>query len=253
MRIPFISGNHKMNKTLSEAVEYSKNLIDRVKNVKPSDAEIMIAPTFTSLSKLAEIFKGSNIKLGAQNCHYEKNGAFTGEISIDMLKNIGVDYVIIGHSERRHIFNESNELLNKKAKAVLKSELKLVFCIGEKEEEREAGITNSINEIQLRTGMKGISKDYANNIIIAYEPVWAIGTGKTATPDDAQNAHIYIRKILSDIFGEKNSETMRILYGGSVKPENIKELMSQKDIDGVLVGGASLKFDSFERIIKFNS
>lgn len=251
MKVPFIAGNHKMNKTVEEVIDYAENLIKRTKSVK-SSVEILIAPPFTSLYKLNEIFKNTNVKLGSQNCHYEKKGAFTGEISPNMLKELGVEYIILGHSERRHVFGESNELINKKVNAVLNAKLKPILCIGEKEEEREAGITNCINELQLKTCLKGISDNQVENLTIAYEPVWAIGTGKTASPEDAQNAHSYIRDVLANLFGNLKAENIRILYGGSVKAENIKELMAQKDIDGALVGGASLKFDSFERIIKFN-
>jgi len=253
MRIPLIAGNHKMYKTVTEAIDFAKNLIEKVKDVKPSETEILIATPFTSLYKLSEILKGTNIKLGSQNCHYEDNGAFTGEISPLMLKEISVEYVILGHSERRHIFGESNEFINKKVKAALNSGLKPILCIGEKEDERELELTDCINEMQLRSCLKDIPKEQAMNITIAYEPVWAIGTGKTATPKDAQDAHKYIRRILSKMYGENFANNIRILYGGSVKRENIKELIAQNDIDGALVGGASLKFDSFERIIKFNS
>ncbi len=251
MRKPLIAGNHKMNKTITEGLDYIKNLIEKVQKV--NDVEILICPPYTSLYSIYEITKITNVKIGSQNCHYEKNGAYTGEISIDMLKESGVEYIILGHSERRHVFGETNDTINKKVKAVLEAKLNVILCIGEKEEQRDISITDCINEIQLKSCLKGIDKKYYKNLVIAYEPVWAIGTGKTATPEDAQSAHVYIRKVLKNIFDENTANEIRILYGGSVKPDNIKSLMSKSDIDGVLVGGASLKFDSFEKIIKFNS
>jgi triosephosphate isomerase len=251
MRKPLIAGNHKMNKTITEGLDYIKKLIEKVETI--NNVEILICPPYTSLYSIYEITKITNIKIGSQNCHYEKSGAFTGEVSIDMLKETGVEYIIVGHSERRHVFGETNEMINKKVKAVLENNLNVILCIGEKEDQRENGITDCINEIQLRSCLKGIDKKYFDNIVIAYEPVWAIGTGKTATPEDAQNAHFHIRNILKSIFDENAANDIRILYGGSVKPDNIKSLMNKNDIDGVLVGGASLKFDSFEKIIKFNS
>jgi triosephosphate isomerase len=253
MRKPLIAGNHKMNMTISEVLDYAKNLIERVEKVNNKDIEILICPPYISLYSLYEITKITNIKIGAQNCHYEENGAFTGEVSVKMLKNAGVEYVILGHSERRHIFNESNEFINKKVKKALENDLNVILCIGEKEEERDNDITNCVNEIQLKSCLKDIDKKYHKNLVIAYEPVWAIGTGKTATPEDAQSAHSYIRQVLSNIYNQDIANDIRILYGGSVKPHNINNLVSQKDIDGALVGGASLKFDSFEKIIKFNS
>lgn len=253
MRLSFIAGNHKMYKTVNEVVEFGKDFLERVKNVNSNNVEILIAPPFTSITKLSEIFNNTNIKLGAQNCCSEEEGAFTGEVSVKMLSEIGVDYVILGHSERRHIFNECDSLINKKVKTVLKADLKPILCIGEKEEERELGLTNCVNETQLRKGLDGISKEDMNNVTIAYEPVWAIGTGKTATPKDAQEAHKYIRELLSNLYDKNLADSVRILYGGSVKPENVKDLMAQDDIDGALVGGASLKSDSFEKIVKFDS
>jgi triosephosphate isomerase len=244
MRRPFIAANWKMNKTIPEAREFINLFLPSVTDIK--DTDIVIAPPFTALFSVAELLRGSNIKLSAQNVFYEDMGAYTGEVSPLMLKDAGCDYVIIGHSERRHYFGEGDEILNKKVRASLRNGLNVIFCIGETLKEREEGMTFKILERQLSGGLKDLD---LSGIIIAYEPVWAIGTGRTATPDQAQEAHAFIRsrvRTLSDA-----ADSLRILYGGSVTPENIDSLMACPDVDGALVGGASLKPDTFERIVRF--
>ncbi|HOJ63980.1 MAG TPA: triose-phosphate isomerase [Spirochaetota bacterium] len=250
MRKYLIAGNWKMNLTPSEAKKYTKQLVDSIKNV-PDDVMVMITPSFVSLPLVAEVLKGSIIKLGAQNVNDNEKGAFTGEVSADMLLDIGVEYVIIGHSERRHIYKESNELINKKILFALKKGLKPVFCIGELIEEREAGKTNEVLKTQIVEGLKNVSKEDMKNVIIAYEPVWAIGTGKVATPEIAEDAHKFCRNLIKDLYDNSVSENIIIQYGGSVIDTNVDGLMKQPDIDGALVGGASLKLESFTRIVNF--
>ncbi|MCK4907013.1 MAG: triose-phosphate isomerase [Spirochaetes bacterium] len=249
MRKPFLAGNWKMNKTVDEAVELAKELVENVGDVK--DRDILICPTSLCLTEVAKIVKGTSVKLGAQNMSFEDSGAFTGEVSADMLLAAGCDYVIIGHSERREYYHEDNEAVNKKAKKALEKGINAIVCVGEKLEEREAGKAESVVEDHLKGAFSGISGEDAVKITIAYEPVWAIGTGKTATPEDADNMHAFIRKTLADIYDEAAAEKMRIQYGGSVKDSNVDELMARENIDGALVGGASLKADSFARIVKF--
>lgn len=249
-RKPFLAGNWKMYKTSSEAENFAKEFKSLVSDVK--DRDILICATFTLLPVLAKEFKDTNIMLGAQNMYFEKEGAFTGEVSPVQLIDAGVKYVILGHSERRHIFGETDTLINKKVKAALNYGLLPILCVGELLEEREAGKTESVVKTQVVEGFKGLSKDEALKVTIAYEPVWAIGTGKTATPEDADSVHSFIRKVLAEIYDNDLSEKIRIQYGGSVKPENIDSLMAKPNIDGALVGGASLKADSFTRIVKFN-
>lgn len=245
MRRPFIAANWKMNKTTSETQEFLSGFITAVEDV--TDADIVIAPPFTSLSIAAEKLKGTNIILAAQDVFYEEKGAYTGEISPLMLIDIGCNYVIIGHSERRQYFHETDEIVNKKIKAAKKVGLKIIFCIGESLEEREAGKTFDVLKREIEKGLNGTDIE---DIVIAYEPIWAIGTGKTATSEQAQEAHAYIRERLKILYGNKGDE-IRILYGGSVTPENIDSLMACKDVDGALVGGASLKVESFVRLVKF--
>ncbi len=245
MRRPLIAANWKMNKTLEETKSFLNEFISLVKDVK--DIDIVIAPPFTSLYLASTMLQNTNIFLSSQNLFYEEKGAYTGEISPIMLKDIGCSYVIVGHSERRQYFNETDEIINKKIRAARLHNLNVIFCIGESLEERENQKTFDVLKRQLDKGLKDISFE---NIVIAYEPIWAIGTGKTATPEQAQEAHKYIREQLSLKYGDKAKE-MRILYGGSVTPENIDSLMACHDIDGALVGGASLKPDSFARIVKF--
>jgi len=239
-----------MHKTIKEAIILSSELKRQLFEIDPQILEIVIFPAFTALSEVAEVIYDSNIKLGAQNVHWEKEGAFTGEICVPMLKEIGCKYIIVGHSERRSYFKEDDRTINKKLKAVLKEGLFPIFCVGETLEEREKNITFKVLEKQVFQGLESIESLGAEKIVVAYEPVWAIGTGKTATPLIAQEAQAYIRELLRQLYGEV-SATMRILYGGSVKPENIKELMEQPDIDGALVGGASLDPLSFANIVKY--
>ncbi|MCE5194397.1 MAG: triose-phosphate isomerase [Nitrospiraceae bacterium] len=245
MRKPFISANWKMNKTINETKEYFREFIPSVNNL--TDREIIIAPSFTSLSIASELVRDTNIKLAAQNIFYEEKGAFTGEISPAMLLSCGCTYVIVGHSERRQYFNETDEIVNKKVSASNKNGLKVIMCIGESLEQRESGETFEVLNRQIENGLKNISSD---NIVTAYEPIWAIGTGKTATIEQAQEAHAHIRARLKILYGKKADE-IRIIYGGSVTPENVDALMSCNDVDGALVGGASLKPGTFTRIVKF--
>ena len=247
MRKKVIAGNWKMNKDLNESQNLVSGIIDGLGNENKCD--VVVCPPFTSLNEVHSLIKNTPIKLGAQNVYYETDGAFTGEVSTGMLKSVGCDYVIIGHSERRTIFGEKDELLNKKNKKALADGLKVIFCIGESLAQREEGITNSIVEKQLQKGLDGISSEELNNIIIAYEPVWAIGTGKTATPEQAQEVHAFIRNYISQKYSKESGEGLIIQYGGSVKPDNAASLLSQPDIDGALIGGACLKADSFLSII----
>lgn len=248
MRKIVIAGNWKMYKTNQEAVSTLSDLKALAKDVE--NVEIVIGAPFTALSDAVKAVAGSNIKIAAENVYPKLEGAFTGEISSNMLKAIGVSHVIIGHSERREIFKESDEFINEKVKAVLEAGLTPIFCIGEKLEEREAGKTLEVNSNQVRKGLKDLTQDEAKKVIVAYEPVWAIGTGKTATPEMAQETHKEIRAVLADMFGADVADDITIQYGGSMKPENAKDLLSQADIDGGLVGGASLKAESFFEIIK---
>jgi triosephosphate isomerase len=248
MRRPIIAGNWKMFKTISEALELVIGLKRELYQIE--DREIVVCPAYTALSEVAEALNSSNIKLGAQDLFWLDSGAYTGEVSPLMIKNTGCQYVIIGHSERRTYFQETNETVNKKIKAALKYELTPIVCIGETLKERQAGQTFKVIEDQLENGLVDITKEQAFKIVIAYEPVWAIGTGQTATAKQAQDAQAFIRKLLAKKFGQEVSEEIRILYGGSIKPENIKELSQQKDIDGGLVGGASLEINSFVSIVK---
>ncbi len=248
-RIPFIAGNWKMYKDCNQAVETIKTLLELAFEVE--DADIMIAPSFTSLYPVGKILKDSNVKLGAQSICYQKEGAFTGEISASMLLSCGCLYVIIGHSERREIFNETDENINKKINAAINAGLIPILCIGESEAQRDAGDTFKILDKQIELGLKDFFTEDLNNLIIAYEPIWAIGTGKTATDEQAQEVHKFIREEIEAKFGKSLAESIRILYGGSVKPANIKQLMDMPDIDGALVGGASLDAKTFSEIIKY--
>ncbi len=249
MRKPIIAGNWKMHKThkeTSDTIEALKKLVADV-----SDREIIICPPFTSLQIAVQSAKGSNIKIGAQNMHYEDKGAFTGEISPVMIKDLGCEYVIIGHSERRQYFCETDHLIGKKIISALKHNLTPIICVGETLQERETNKTFSVIDTQIRGALKSVNHEQIQKCVIAYEPVWAIGTGKTATKEQAQEVHFYIRNTLSKIYSPEVSDTIRILYGGSVKPENMADLMSQPDIDGGLVGGASLEAETFSKIIKY--
>lgn len=250
-RRPLIAGNWKMYKTPQEAAETARQLVEQVHDV--ADVDIMIAPPFTALESVSRVIQNSLVALGAQNLYWEEEGAYTGEISATMLKSVGCDYSIIGHSERRQYFGETDKTVNQKIHAVLQVGLKPVFCVGETEQEREAGQTFSVLDKQVKKGLESLLPEQLDELIIAYEPVWAIGTGKTATDDQAQEAHQFIRSLIEKGFGNDLSKSIRILYGGSVKPDNIMNLMEMPDIDGALVGGASLSADSFSRIIKFKS
>ncbi|MCX6151464.1 MAG: triose-phosphate isomerase [Ignavibacteriales bacterium] len=249
MRKKIIAGNWKMNNDISA----TKNLINELKTKLQNEnlqTGIIICPPFTSLETASTLVYGTKILLGAQNMHFEDSGAFTGEISANMLKNAGCTFVILGHSERRTIFNESDELINKKMKKALSATLKPIFCVGETLQQREEGITETIIKTQIVEGLKDIKENELENIIIAYEPVWAIGTGRNATPQQAQEVHLFIRTLISKLYSDSAAQNMVIQYGGSVKPDNAKELLSQQDVDGALVGGACLKADSFISIIK---
>lgn len=248
MRKLFVAGNWKMNTSRTEAETLINGLKPLVSDVQ--DVDIAVCPPFVYIDQVAALTGNSNIKVGAQNCYMEPKGAFTGEISPEMLKDCGCSYVIAGHSERRHILGETDAIINQKVKKILEAGLQVILCVGELLDEREAGKTEAVVETQLSGGLKDLSVNDFANITIAYEPVWAIGTGKTATPDQAQEVHAFIRNWLKTQFGEPVSGNCRIQYGGSVKPENARELMSQPDIDGALVGGASLKADQFAAIIK---
>ena len=248
-RKKLIAGNWKMNNSNKEALELVNNLKGLVKDVK--DRDIMIAPTFTCLSDVHNAIKGTNIKLGAQNLYFEEKGAFTGQISADMLLAVGCEYVIIGHSECRDIFGEKDELINKKVKRALDKNLIPVLCVGEHLEEREKGITSDIVSTQTKEAFKGLSDAEAKKVVIAYEPVWAIGTGKTATPQDADDVHKTIRETLKSLYNESVAEGMIILYGGSVNEKNANDLLNMPNIDGALVGGASLVADKFARIVNY--
>jgi len=248
MRRPIIGGNWKMNRGSPEkAREMLEELIPLVQDVK--DVDIIIAPPFTALQE-ASIVKVTKIKLGAQNMYYEENGAYTGEISPLFLKSLEIDYIILGHSERRNIFGETDELINKKLKKALSIELKPIVCIGEHLEDRKAGKTEEIIKKQIDGTFADLSKEEMMKVVIAYEPIWAIGTGETATPEQAAEVHKFIRELLKEKYDEKLSNSVRIQYGGSVKPYNALELFKKEDIDGGLVGGASLEADSFAEIIK---
>jgi len=245
MRRPFLAANWKMHKTIPEAMDFIHSFLPIIAGIR--DVDILIAPPFTALFSVAEKLAGTGVKLSAQNVFYEAKGAFTGEVSPDMLKDAGCEYVIIGHSERRQYFLESDEIINRKIRLSLQSGLRVIFCIGESLSERETGKTFDVLTDQLRNGLDGFD---CQGLVVAYEPVWAIGTGKTATPEQAQEAHSAIRSRLREICGS-HADAMRILYGGSVTPENIDSLMACPDVDGGLVGGASLKPESFARIVKF--
>jgi triosephosphate isomerase (TIM) len=248
-RKPLIAGNWKMYKTPDEAAETAKQLLRHVQGV--TDIDMMIAPTFIALAAVGAAIKNSSIALGSQNLYWEDEGAYTGEVSAPMLKSAGCRFCIIGHSERRQYFGETDETVNKKIRAAVKAGLQPVFCVGETEKERESGKTLSILDKQIKKGLEGLVLQQLNLLTIAYEPVWAIGTGKTATADQAQEVHRFIRSVVQSDLGQTLSDSIRILYGGSVKPDNIASLMAMPDIDGALVGGASLSADSFSKIIKF--
>ena len=244
----YIAGNWKMHKTRAEAAELARALVDQLKDGKH---KYLVAPSFTSLETVAPIVKGTNVRLGAQNCAAEEQGAHTGEVSVLQLKDLGVQTIILGHSERRHSYKEDDALINRKVKLALKHGFEVILCIGELLEEREAGKAEEVCETQTVKGLEGISAAELANIVIAYEPVWAIGTGKTATPEDADAIHAFVRKIIGKLYGADAAEKIIIQYGGSVKQENAAQLMAKENIDGALVGGASLTPETFAPIAKF--
>jgi triosephosphate isomerase (TIM) len=248
-RINYIAGNWKMHKTLGEAENLTASLKEALADC-PN--KLMIAPPFTALETVSKVVKGSNILLGAQNMSFQEEGAHTGEISVNMLQDIGVSVVILGHSERRHTYGETDQFVNQKVKLALKHGLQVILCVGETLEEREADKVNVIVGNQLEKGLADVEENEMEGVTIAYEPVWAIGTGKTATPEDADAVHSFIRKKLAGLYSKKISENTVIQYGGSVKPKNIKDLMSMDNIDGALVGGASLESETFAPIAWFN-
>ncbi len=247
MRKPIIAGNWKMNKTIAEALEFVNEVKDKVQNNK---VEAVICAPFTLLKDLKEATKGTNIKIGAQNMHYEESGAFTGEISPAMLKELNIDYVVIGHSERREYFNETDETVNKKVLKALEVGIDPILCCGETLEEREAGKTKEVCKVQVEKALENVKKEDLSKVVIAYEPIWAIGTGKTATSEDANDVIKYIREVVANLYGELANE-VRIQYGGSVKPQNVAEIMSQSDIDGALVGGASLASSDYTQLVNY--
>ncbi|MHA1281361.1 MAG: triose-phosphate isomerase [Promethearchaeota archaeon] len=249
MRSPIIGGNWKMNKgDPTEAVETVKQLLSLIKDI--SEVDIVVCPPFTALTAIKDLLEGTNVKLGAQNMYFEDKGAFTGEISPQFLKAIGCEFVILGHSERRDIFKESDELINKKLLKALSEGLIPIVCIGEHLEEREADKTMDVIKKQMDLTFKGLTAEQMIKTVIAYEPIWAIGTGKTATPEQAEEVHIFIRKLIKEKYDENIANSIRIQYGGSIKPNNAEDLFKCENIDGGLVGGASLDPESFSEIIK---
>ena len=250
MRIPLIAGNWKLFKTLAEASQLVTGLKALVSDV--TDVEVVVAPVFTALTTAVAATQGSRIQVAAQDCYWENEGAFTGEVSPRLLKDAGCTHVIIGHSERRQFFGETDDTVNRKTKAAVAEGLVVLLCVGETLAEREAGETFAVVERQVAGGLQGVSAEQLRQLVIAYEPVWAIGTGKTASDEQAQEVHAFIRARLAAQYTQADADALRILYGGSVKPENAAGLMAQPDIDGALVGGASLKADSFAAIVRFN-
>jgi triosephosphate isomerase len=249
MRNKYIAGNWKMHKTIGEAMDLATEL---KKALAGSSYKLMVAPPFTALASVAKALEGSNILVGAQNMAAEEQGAHTGEVSVLMLKDAGASAVIIGHSERRLVYGETDELINRKVKLALQHGMEIVLCVGETLEQREASRAEQVVEEQLREDLNGVSADSLASVTIAYEPVWAIGTGKTATPEDAEAMHQHIRRVLEGAYSAAASSSMIIQYGGSVKPANAKGLLSMEDIDGALVGGASLKAETFVPIAEFD-
>jgi triosephosphate isomerase (TIM) len=243
-----IAGNWKMNKTATEAVTLARDIIEEVG--RETSVDIVLFPPFTALSAVAHVLEGQAVKLGGQNMHPEKNGAYTGEVSAEMLRTLYVTHVILGHSERRTYFGETDAFINKKVLAALANQLKPILCVGETLAEREAGSTLAVVQRHVEGGLAGVKPEEITTVIIAYEPVWAIGTGKVATTEQAQEVHAYIRDLLTKLYGATLAQKVRILYGGSMKPANAPELLAQKDIDGGLIGGASLEARSFIDLVK---
>ena len=250
MRKPFVAGNWKMNTDSNTGVALAENIASGSVQVAGQAVTVAVCPPFVYLQSVTKALRSSSIAVGAQDIYFESEGAFTGEINPSMLKDVGCSYCLCGHSERRHVIGESDELINKKVTAAIAGGLLPILCVGELLEEREASQTNDVVTRQVKEGLAGLSAEKLEAVTLAYEPVWAIGTGLTATPEQAQEVHEFIRKLLGQLYDEKIAEEIRILYGGSVKPDNAADLMSQKDIDGSLVGGASLKADDFLAIIQ---
>lgn len=248
MRKSIIAGNWKMHNTVEEAVK----LVTELKPlVKDAECDVVVCPTFVCLDAVKKAAEGTNIKVGAQNMYFEEKGAFTGEVSPNMLQAMGIDYVIIGHSERRQYFNETDESVNKKLKAAFSHNLVPILCVGESLNERESGITSEVIGRQIKLDLSGLTSEMVEKLVVAYEPIWAIGTGKTATKEEANETIAFIRKTIASIYGNDVADKTRIQYGGSVKPSTIKEQMSMSDIDGALVGGASLKAEDFSAIVNY--
>ena len=248
MRKPIIAGNWKMNKPPAEAVELVKGLIPLVKDAK---CDVVVCPTAVCLPVVAEVIKGTNIKLGAQNVHFAEKGAYTGELSAEMLKAVGCEYVIIGHSERRQYFGETDKTVNLRAAAAVKAGLTAIICVGEMKDERVDGYTDILVTYQTQMALKGLTAEELDRVVIAYEPVWAIGTGLTATDEQANETIGVIRKAIADVYGDEVAQKVRIQYGGSMKGSNVKGLMAQPEIDGGLIGGASLKAEDFAQVVNF--
>ena len=250
MRKPFIAGNWKMNTNSNTACELATAVAKRLHEIAAEKATIAVCPPFVYLQGVAKALSSSNVALGAQDVYFKADGAFTGEISVDMLKDVCCTYVLVGHSERRHVLGENDELINAKVKAAITGGLLPILCVGELLEERESNKTEAVVERQLQKGLAGVDAEKLSAVTIAYEPVWAIGTGKTASKEQAQEVHAFIRKLIAKMYNKEAAAAIRIQYGGSVKPSNAKELMDQPDIDGLLVGGASLKADDFVGIVE---
>lgn len=248
MRKAIIAGNWKMHNTIEDAVKFIEELKPQVADAK---CEVVVCPTFVCLDAVVRAAKGTNIKIGAQNMYFEEKGAFTGEVAPGMLEAIGVDYVIIGHSERRQYFNETDETVNKKLKAAFAHNIVPILCVGESLEEREANITEEVIARQIKLDLAGLTAEQAEKLVVAYEPIWAIGTGRTATADQANETISFIRSVIAKVYGAETAEKTRIQYGGSVKPSTIAEQMAKSDIDGALVGGASLVVSDFSAIVNF--
>jgi triosephosphate isomerase (TIM) len=246
-RKKLIAGNWKMNKTSADGVAIARDLVIAIG--KQLDVDVVVCPPFTAIESVGKVLDGSNVKLGAQNMHHEASGAFTGEVSAPMLRAIFATHVILGHSERRTFFGDTDEVVNKKVLSALKNQLRPIFCVGETLAERESGATLKVVQTQVERGLEGVNKEQAASVVVAYEPVWAIGTGKVATTEQAQEVHAFIRGLLAKLFTEPVAQRIRILYGGSMKPSNAPELLSQKDIDGGLIGGASLEARSFVELV----
>ncbi len=250
MRTPFVAGNWKMVGDKTSSVALAQGVVAGSREVAGHGVQVAVIPPFVYLATVAEAISASGVALGAQDVYFEAKGAFTGEISPAMLKDVGCTYVLCGHSERRHVIGETDQLINKKVLAAIGGGLLPILCVGELLAERDGGQTEKVCERQLRAGLAGLGADKVLAVTIAYEPVWAIGTGRTATPQQAQDVHQFIRALLAKMYDKKVADEMRIQYGGSVKPDNAEELMAQKDVDGLLVGGASLKADDFVKIIE---